>query len=163
MFGIDEPKTFFDKFVRQAYQEYLLDPLNPLRVKTAVHQLNVVAERMFASYQDKEPAKILGAATPADYRRRLVAKECADFQLVWDVDDGHKHVRLDRGDRKVSGAAQTGVRRRGGALGSMALGEAPLGGTTDAYVVVLDDGQERELCEVLANVMKMWERVVSKL
>lgn len=162
MFGIDEPKTFFVKFVQQAYQEYLADQLNALRVKTAVHQLNVFAERVFSFYNDKEPAKIGGAATAAAYRRSLVANECGDFQIVWDIDDGHKHVALDRRDRQVSSAAQTGVRASGGAIGSMALGEAPLGGTTDAYIVVLDDGKERELCEVLANVMKMWERIVSK-
>jgi hypothetical protein len=96
MFAIDDPEEFFEKFVREAYGEYLVDPLNPLRVKTAVHQINVFAERVFTFYSDKERAKIADAASATSYRRHLVEYECADFQLVWDVDDGHKHVRLDR-------------------------------------------------------------------
>jgi hypothetical protein len=43
----------------------------------------------------------------------------------------------------------------------MALGEAPLGGTTDEFVVILDDGTERRVSEVLRSVMEMWERILS--
>jgi hypothetical protein len=72
MFGIAEPEKFFQDFVRKAYDEYLADQLSPLRVKTAVHQLNVFAERMLKFYVDKEPERVAGAANPTAYRRHLV-------------------------------------------------------------------------------------------
>ena len=97
-----------------------------------------------------------------DYRRYLVANECVDFQLVWDVDDGHKHVVLNRPGRRVSGAAQTGMSVRG-ALGDVGLGEAPLAGAVEEFVISLDDGSVRNLAEVLANVMEMWARILRTL
>lgn len=159
-FPVYEPKVFFEKFVRRAYEEFLATPLDDLRAKTVVHQLNVMAERYWQYFRDADALRIANAPSPAAYRRFLVAQKCLDFQLVWDVDDGHKHVELGRNDRRVSSAGQSGVRKRGGALGSMALGEAPIGGTADEFVVVLDDGTERLLCQVLENVVEMWESII---
>jgi len=159
MFHVYGAHEFFERFVQQAYEEFLREPTSPLRVKTAVHQANVMAERVWTLYAGQDPAKVGNAASAGDYRRHLVANECADFQLVWDVDDGHKHIVLNRAGRRVSGAAQTGISVRS-ALGEVGVGEAPLAGAVEEFVISLDDGSVRNLAEVLANAMAMWERIL---
>ncbi len=163
MFEVYDPKEFFERFVRTTYKEYLGDSLNEVRVKTVVHQMNVLAERIFVSLNASDPGKINNTQSARAYRRYLVEQGCADFQIVWDMDDGHKHVVLERSGRQVSSAAQSGVRPDGGAIGSMALGEAPLGGTTDEFIVVIDDGSVKRLREILGNVFTMWEGIIAAL
>jgi hypothetical protein len=162
MFPVYDPREFFEKFVVRSYQQFLRNELEPLYVKTAVHQANVMAERVWSFYATSAPEKLSNAVSAGGYCRHLVANECADFQLIWDIDDGHKHVTLGRPGRRVSGAAQTGISVRA-ALGELVVGEAPLAGEVKEYVIVLDDGSVRNLAEVLANVMAMWKSVLARL
>ena len=71
-------------------------------------------------------------------------------------------MSLDRRDRKVSSAAQTGIRRTGGTLGADAIGAAPLGGGTVSLIVTLDDGSVRNLVSILTNVIAMWRLIWEK-
>ena len=158
-FPIAEPKEFLSDFVRRAYDEYRDAPLDAFRVKTAIHQMNVMAERVWKALYESLPESVGNAKSAGEYRRYLAQRECADFQLVWDVDDAHKHVRLGRPSAAVSSASQSGIRREGGAIGSMPLGAAPLGGTIDEFVIILNDGTERRVSDILLNVMGMWERL----
>jgi hypothetical protein len=159
-FEIYEPKKFYAEFVRRAYDEFVASPLDLYRVKVAVIQADTMAERVWNFYKDN-PGKIGGARTARAYRQFIVAKECPDFQLVWDVHDGHKHVSLRREGRKVTSAAQTGIRKIEGAFASDAFSEAFQIERTDA-VINLDDGTERIFSDVLRSVVEMWERLLSK-
>jgi hypothetical protein len=159
---IYEPKIFYAEFVRRAYDEYLSSPIDQYRAKTAVMHADIMAERTWKYYRNSAPKKIAYADSPRAYRKHLVG-ECPDFQLVWDICDGHKHVSLDRRDRKVSSAAQTGIRSTGGALGADAIGAAPLGGGTVSLIVTLDDGSVRNLVSILTNVIAMWEKLLSQI
>ena len=158
-----DPRKFFEVFVGAAYKEYLADPLSHLRVKTVVSNADTLAERMWVSLNGSDPTRIANAKSPRAYREYLVQKECSDFQIVWDMHDGHKHVELSRRNRQVTSSSQSGVASEGGALGSAPLGAAPLGGTIDRFIVRLDNGIERELADVLKNVIEMWVRLLSEL
>ncbi len=160
-FPISNPKEFLEEFVRRPYKEFEAAPLEPFWAKTTIHGMNVMAERVWDALNKTNPARVGNAKSAGEYRRYLVASECPDFQLVWDVDDAHKHVSLGRASAAVSSASQSGVRRRGGAVGSAAIGETAIGGTADEFVIVLNDGSERRVKDVLRNVMKMWDRLLS--
>ena len=85
---------------------------------------------------------------------------CPDFGLVWDVHDGHKHVTLNRGNRQVTSAAQTGVART--RYGQGGYGKGVYGGGAQ-IVIDLDDGSKRFLSEVMQNVMKMWSNLLAEM
>lgn len=158
-FAILGSLEYFREFVERAYDEYCHSPTDTYRVKSAFHQMNVMAERVWQSWKGGNPDRVGNTSTPGEYRSHL-ARQFPDFQLVRDVDDAHKHVVLNRPGRVLSTAGQTGLRHTGGAIGTMAIGETALGGSADEYVVVLDDGSERRVAEILHNTVAMWRSVL---
>ena len=160
-FGVFEPKRFYVEFVRRSFEEFQESPLDVYRVKMAVIQSDTMAERAWHHFREDSPEKIGHAASARAYRRYLAENECADFQVVWDVHDGHKHVELERRPRIVTSASQSGMRQTGEAFDSRAFSEDFDVGVSEA-IVILDDGTERKFSEVLANVVGMWGRLVQE-
>ncbi len=154
------PRNFFENHVKPDYEEWLADPLDERHAKNAVSDANIMAERVFHYWKDHDPTKVYSAKEATPYRKTLVAKECGDFQLVWDVADGHKHVELDREPRQVTRKDQTGVGTLG--QGEAKYGEGVYGGAKQ-LVVTLDDGTKRPLSAIMKNVMAMWERILAEM
>ena len=162
-FVIYDPKRFFKVFVQRAFEEYSAAPLDHLRVKTLISNIDTLAERMWVWFKDRDPGKIANARSARSYREYLVENECSEFQIVWDMHDGHKHVELSRTNRRITSAAQSGVKREGDPIGSAPIGAMPIGGTIDSFVIRMDDRTEYELAPVIEAVIAMWERVLAAL
>lgn len=126
----------------------------------AVANSEVMAERMWNWWHKKAPIRIGNAKSARAYRSLLVEKECGDFQLIWDIHDGHKHVELSRPNRKVTSAAQTGIEITGRVFQPDVFQKSAFQVGTEKFLVKLDDGTERDIAEVLENVLKMWTRLV---
>jgi hypothetical protein len=156
-----EPKEFFEKLVRPTYDEYLADPLMHHRVKNAVAQLDIMAERSWHWWSKVDPQRIAFTGSPRAYRQYLVDTECPDYQFVWDIHDGHKHVELSRHNRKVTSSSQTGVAFVDGAFCADAFQQEAFDVGTGTFLVKLDDGSERELASILASVYEMWVRIAN--
>ncbi len=154
------PRNFFENHVKPNYEEWLADPLDERHAKNTVSDANIMAERVFHYWKDRDPTRVYSAKRPRPYRKALVAKECDDFQLVWDVADGHKHVELDRNPRHVTRRGQTGVGILG--YGETRYGEGIYGGAKQ-LVVTLDDGTKRPLSAIMKNVMVMWGRILAEM
>jgi hypothetical protein len=85
-----------------------------------------MAERIFVYWSEKDKTYVAGAQSAFQYRTHLRQNVCPDFGLVSDVHDAHKHVRLDRANRRVTNAAQTGIRNP--TFNEVPFGESVLGG-----------------------------------
>ena len=116
-----------------------------------------MAARVFHHWRDLDPPQVYGAADEGSYRSELAARECPDFGLVRDVADAHRHVTLDRPNRRLTGADQTGVGAT--AWGEAGFGEGVFGGGPQ-LVVTLDNDDKRPLTAIMKNVMEMWERLL---
>jgi hypothetical protein len=158
-FSIFSPTHFFDEFVARAFTDHLGDPTDRYHLNVAIHQANVLAERIWQIFHEVAPDKIANAKSSSAYRSYL-AKACPDFQLVWDLDDGHKHVVLRRGNRKVTSVAQTGLRHQGGAFDVAGFDDPAFDTGKKELIVQLDDGTERSVSEngpaydLVSNVSK---------
>lgn len=113
-----------------------------------------MAERVWHWLRQRDPGKAFHAPSPGRYRQALVANVCPDFQLIWDVADGHKHWTLTRPGRLITQASQTGAREGAFDL----LGFSP-GFDTPRIVITLDNGTERLLADAL--VMTMLEDIAT--
>jgi len=153
----DDPTLFYRDFVRRAYDEWLAAPLDEYRAKMAVHQANVMAERMWHYWNKRDPSKVFATPKVREYRKYLRGTVCQDFGLIWDVDDAHKHVQLNRASRDVTNASQTGVDAIGWDEGLW--DETPWDGE-EIMVIRLDNGTKRPLEVVLKNVIEMWETLL---
>jgi hypothetical protein len=121
-------------------------------------EANNMAARAFRFLSTESPDELKGAKSEGDYREILASTECADFGLVRDVAETHKHYEIGRASRQVTNASQTGVRQM--AWDEGAFGEGIYGGN-DQLVIVLDNGLRRPLSTVIKNVMEMWERLLA--
>jgi hypothetical protein len=153
----DHPKVFFVNFVRRSYDDFLGEPSSEYLAKVAVGHANVMAERVWHWLHKTEPAKVFHPGDAGAHRRALAINVCRDFQLIWDVADGFKHVTLSRRGRRVTSADQTAV--RGGAF-DVAAFDRDAFDTKPTIFIELDDGTHRSLADVLANVIAMWEQIV---
>jgi hypothetical protein len=154
------PRDFFEKILKPSYEAWVSDPLTEWKEKAAVSNADTMAERVFRYWKSRNASQIAGATDPSKYRTHLRENVCADFGLVWDIHDGHKHMVLSRANRQVTTSDQTGVRKMG--YGQGRYGEGAYGGT-DQIIVELDDGSTRALTAVMSNVMKMWEQILKRM
>jgi len=152
------PRKFFEGHVLRNYHEWLASPLDERLAKNAVADANNMAARVFHYWRGRDLSKIHGATNEGEYRNELVARECHDFGLVRDVADAHKHVELDRPNRRVTRASQTA--KGGMGWGEGGWGEGLFGGAPQ-LVVVLDDGSKRPLSAIMKNVIEMWKRLLT--
>ena len=74
---------------------------------------------------------------------------------MWDIADAHKHVELNRGNRKITRDSQT---KR------IDQGHWPKGWwfEKEELVVVLDSGKRMPLLRILPKVIEMWEELLSE-
>jgi hypothetical protein len=154
------PRAFFETIVRPSYEEWLSDALMEWKAKAAVSNADIMAERIFAYWDKNDQNHVGNAKSVRQYRTYLRDKICADFGLVWDVHDGHRHVSLDRPDRQVTSATQTGVSQIG--FGEGSFGEGIFGGG-DQMAIELDDHSKRALSAVMKNVMAMWDNLLAQM
>jgi hypothetical protein len=154
------PREFFETIARLSYQEWLSDALTEWKAKAAVSNADIMAERVFAYWDKNDQSQVANTQSVRQYRTYLRDKICADFGLVWDVHDGHKHVTLDRPNRQVTSATQTGLSQIG--FGEGRFGEGIFGGG-DQIVIELDDHSKRALSGVMKNVMAMWDKLVADM
>jgi hypothetical protein len=157
---MSDPRGFYESIVKPAYEAWLADPLQEWKAKAATSNADILAERLFLYWKDLDRLKVFGAISVAEYRTHLRQNMCQDFGLVWDIRDGHKHMKLNRQNRELTNAAQTGVGRIG--FGDGAFGEGVLGGGPQ-IVVELDDGTRRALSGVMKNVMAMWDTLLKQM
>ncbi len=157
---MSDPRDFFEKMVRPSYEDWLSDPLTEWKAKAATSYADDMAERMFVHWSKTDPARIAGAKSAREYRTHLRRNICPDFGLVWDVHDSLKHFTLDRGNRQVTKAAQTGVSQIGYGQGN--YGEGVFGGA-DQIVIELDDRSRRALSGVMENVVAMWGKLLADM
>lgn len=102
------PAEFLERHVKPPVEQWRSDPDSEWKAKVAAMALNDMAERYWHYWKDRGRSKVYAAARPKEFREALVLHECEDFQLIWDVADAHKHVGLDRGNRKVTKSSQAG-------------------------------------------------------
>src|SRR5262245_39586288 len=86
----DTPREFCDAFVKRSYEAWCKAPQNLMLADCAVHQANVMLERL-ARYENPT---LSGKKfdTKVKKRRTELATANSDYQLVWDIDDAHKHL-----------------------------------------------------------------------
>jgi hypothetical protein len=140
--------------VRPNYEEWQRNRRDERLAKNAVMTASIMAARVLYYWKDRDLGQVYGAQTEHEYREALAARECADFALVRDVADTHRHVEITRASRQVTRYDQTADKptRWGAAWGSAWGGE---------LVVTLDDGTSRPLADIMENVIAMWERPCS--
>jgi hypothetical protein len=156
---METPRDFFEKIVKPSYQAWLSDPVTEWKAKAAASNADTMAERTFVYWDGRDQTQLAGAASARQYRNHLKGV-CPDFGLVWDVHDGHKHFKLDRPNREITSATQTGVGRMG--YGEGDFGEGAYGGA-DQIVIDLDNGSKRTLAGVMRAVMAMWENQLASM
>jgi hypothetical protein len=114
-----------------------------------VSNADTMAERVFTYWEKRDKTQVAGAKPASQYRSHLRENVCADFGLVWDVHDGHKHVVLGRANREVTTSEQTGVGQLG--YGEGGFGEGAFGGSVQ-IIVQLHSGSKRALSGIMMNV-----------
>ncbi len=154
------PRDFLEKMVMPAYRDWRVQPLAEHRAKATVGFANDMAERMFL-YLGLETD--FGKRGIGKYRIAL-AEAYPDFGLLRDIPDGTKHFRLNRPNRKISTAEQTG---RGALIWDKCGDRWEEANYTweesgDLLMTTADDGEQRSLISIVNNVMSMWERLLNE-
>lgn len=162
------PRKFFEDFVVRSFKEFRAKPHEEYLAKIAAGHANVMAERMWYHYKDRDPARVFGARNAGDYREAVVKNECDDFGIVRDVAEGFKHVQLRRATRRVTSADQAGARKvvwtnTSGQEVTWVNDKGEAISWVGSVIVELDDGSERPLLPMLDAVVMMWDRLSAKL
>ena len=154
-------RRFFDVHLRPNCEEWLASPVDERRAMNAVAAANNMAAWALHQWSDLDDKKVYGILKDKEsqYRSELASKECADFALVRDIAEAHKHFHLSRRPRRLTSSDQTGSGATG--WGEGGWGEGVYGGGPQ-LIITLDDGNKRPLTAVMKNVIKMWEDLLAR-
>ena len=148
-----DPRQFFEIMLRPAYEAWLEQPYQEWRAKAAVSFANALAERLAICLGYPDGARA--------YRQYLTDHVCPEFGWVWDVADSLKHLRLTRLARRVSSAGQTSFR----VLKIDDWSDLDKVDDFDGHGVIIvtaDDGSERDLADLMAKVMTMFQELLKQ-
>ena len=163
----EPPRDFFETYVKPAYTAWEADPSTPWIARATASGLHDMAEHVFHYWDDRDQSEVYSVRTARKFRDQLVARDCDDYALVWDVADGQKHVELDRDPRRVTRSSQTKEETKGGHFPPTFFAPAYHGrgywGPKPRLVITLDDGNKRDLGPILENVFKMWENLLTRM
>jgi hypothetical protein len=160
------PRSFYETHVKENCEMWIADYTNEVKAMNAASAANNMAEYMYDYLKEHKPELLCDAAGPADYRKNLVIRECAHFQIIWDVADSHKHIRLRRRHRQVTCSDQTNSESLQWDSDKMvSWNEATFTWkeSEEIFVVTLDSGEKRILRVALERVLEMWERLLSDM
>lgn len=107
------PRKFFDDFVKRSYEAWRAAPTDLLLASCAVHQANVMVERLVRHETRNESLSVDDFDARVRSRRKELAQD-PDFALVRDIDDAHKHLELRNSERTVRSWKQTALEYVGG-------------------------------------------------
>ena len=149
--------TFFDTHVRPSVESWQKHPIDIRLAMQAAIALNQMADHFWHAYGTVDPGRVFGAATSAAFYKELAARNL-HFALLRDVAEAHKHVKLDRPGRSLTGAEQTSVGTTG--YGGAGFGTAPWDGGP-SIVIELDDGGKEHLSMLVDQVVLLWHSMLS--
>ena len=144
-------QEFYHKYLKPNYDEWVASLLDERLAMNTILSANQLADWHF---YDLKIGNSVGQSFsgPKVFREHIVANVCADFQIIWDVADSHKHFNLDRGDALIKSAEQTKLGTMGWGQGR--YGEGPYGG--GPQLLVEYNGKKRNLSAATQNVVAMW-------
>lgn len=148
---------FFDTHAVPNHEEWLAKPVDIRLGMNAVVSLYHMADHFWHAYASLDSARVFATATPAQLRSEL-ARQHPQFALLRDVAEAHKHMKLDRSTRVVTGSSQIAVGATGWGQGG--YGTGPYGGGL-SIVVELDDGTKQHLTDLAREVRQLWASMLA--
>ncbi len=144
-------KEFYLKYLKPNYDEWVLSLLDERLAMNTILSANQMVDWYF--YDLKIGNSVgQGFSGPKVLREHIVANVCADFQIIWDVADSHKHFERHRGDALIKFAEQTKLGAMG--FGQGGFGEGPYGG--GPQLLAENSGKKRNISAATKNVVAMW-------
>jgi len=157
MYEGSRSQLFYREHIAENMREWEADQLKPHKAMNLALSLNQMADYFFLEF-GAEPSKVLGATSLEKFRDALRAKS-AEFALVHDVADAHKHLNLRGKNRKVMNASQAtaGALRWDGAVWDEAKWDSP-----EEIVITLNDESKRSFGTVVRQTVAMWDELLLK-
>ena len=128
---------------------------------SALHMLDYVWESYGAGGDNPEPRKVFSQPTKSKLAQYLIDNECADFALIQDVANAHKHMKL-----KWDPPTRSKVLTSAGVT-TLDLRELERIGmkVKRKRIIVIEqkDGTRVDFVPALENVVTMWEDLMRRL
>jgi hypothetical protein len=154
------PREFFRTFVEPAVADWSPNRVDQRRAIQLLCELDNLAEWMVLA---ENPACTRQQMSDA----RKVLRQKHDFLgVIQDVHDSHKHWRLSRSNAVVREARLPGRAEvnYGGAVGSMPIGAAPVGGSANKTTLIVEaDGREYDLDFLVPNALQYWDAQMRRI
>lgn len=152
-----EAHEFFDTHVTPAYEAWTQDPISIRLAMSVAVALNQMADHLWHAYANVDPSRVFNTASARAFRAEM-GRRHAHFAIVRDVAEAHKHVRLDRPARVLTGGEQTALGATG--WGEGGFGTGPYGGGP-SIVVELDDGTKHHFSHPAKEVLQLWMSILA--
>jgi hypothetical protein len=146
-------RQFYELHFLGNYDDWKAAPLDKRRAMNLALSANQLADWVLADRMAQAPHLVSAWKTPRAFRDWLTSR-CPDFGLVWDVADGHKHMRLTKPERDKP------VQEFAGAFDVGAFDQSAF--DTNHLAIVLHDGTARRLPVVFRSVSEMWARLLKE-
>lgn len=143
---------FLDTHVLPNHDAWIEHPTDMRLAMNAVLSLYHMADHFWHVFRKTDPNRTFHTPTAGAFRGEL-AKRDHKFAVLRDVAEAHKHMRLDRPERRITYAKQTSTSPTG--FGEAGFGTGPYGGGP-SIVVTLDDDSKHHLSHLTQHLRRSW-------
>lgn len=140
-----------------AIADWQRNSLNVRLATIAICQLDILTE------------KIINHLNPGVSRQGVILERdrlttvFSGLGVLRDVHDTHKHGLLTRRSAKITQGQPLEIHSYGGAIGSMPIGAAPIGGTLNELAIELDDGTRFNVPVTISSCVAFWRTEMDRL
>ena len=167
-----QPQEFWRDHVEPNCRDYAATPESIRLAMNAAVSLFHMADWVWKTYHKTDPGKVANTNSAPAYCDHLQDVECDDFELIRDVANAHKHLKLNAPDKRTLASAGATVET------TFAVGVVDLPRPSklwpptyspginprlyEAVIINRQDGTPRSYIEVLDNVAEMWLRLIER-
>jgi len=143
--------------VKPNLYEWSKQPTDERLAMNAVLSLYHLADHFWQAYSSSDPSRVFGTKNASYFRAKLAERD-ENFAILRDVAEAHKHMKLDRRNRKLTQSDQAAPGSTG--FGEAGFGTGPFGGGP-SIVVELDDGSKHHLSYITKQVKQAWDTMLA--
>ena len=153
--ALTRPQQFWQTHAKPNIGEFRRNTADQRKAMNAALSAFHMHDYVWETYHESAPAKIFQqTARPYDFALYLIENECREFNLIRDLANAHKHMKLKRNPTRIIASAQAMFSERPGS--SFFSSWFP----TTEIMVELENGREVRFAPALEKVVQMWERLI---
>ena len=104
--ALTRPQQFWQTHAKPDIRKFRRDTGDQRKAKNAALSAFHMHDYVWETYHRSDPGKVFDETSKGNFAKYLIDHECADFALIRDLANAHKHMKLNQNPTRIMASAQ---------------------------------------------------------